>query len=208
MSIKRGDARGFQKVINKRSVCKTVEPASCCGAEAGTGHVRVANELPWIGISKRRAVQSEAVYVATLQLCHACQLCAHTARATLWWQTDSSPTDLFVSFVHVWPRVLLRIREVPSSDLWPASFLTEMFVLYTSPCKNTIWEKNGKFVSVLKKHPTPRRGNECRDCLVNTPASYSGGSGFKSQHENRQKWLRSLWFFSVPPGKCWDSTLL
>jgi hypothetical protein len=96
----------------------------------------------------------------------------------------------------------------PELDLWPASFLTEMFVLYTSPCKNTIWEKNGKFVSVLKKHPTPRRVTECRGWLVNTPASYSGGSGFKSQHENRQKWLRSLWFFSVPPGKCWDRTLL
>jgi hypothetical protein len=42
---------------------------------------------------------------------------------------------------------------------------------------------------------------------VTAPASYLGGSGFKSQPRDRQSWLRFSRFFSVTPGECRDSTL-
>jgi hypothetical protein len=44
--------------------------------------------------------------------------------------------------------------------------------------------------------------------VVNTPASYSGGSGFKSWPRDRLSWLRFLVVFLSPPGKCWESTLI
>jgi hypothetical protein len=43
--------------------------------------------------------------------------------------------------------------------------------------------------------------------VVNTPASYSGGSGFKSPPGDQLSWLRFSWFSSVPLGKCRDKTL-
>jgi hypothetical protein len=43
--------------------------------------------------------------------------------------------------------------------------------------------------------------------VVNTPALYSGGPGFKSWPGDQLCWLRFLWFSSVPPGKCQDSTV-
>jgi hypothetical protein len=55
--------------------------------------------------------------------------------------------------------------------------------------------------------PYPSRKTECRNLVVNSPASYSGGPGFNSRPGDR---LCSLRFFLVvlsPPGKCWDSTL-
>jgi hypothetical protein len=42
--------------------------------------------------------------------------------------------------------------------------------------------------------------------VVSSPASYSGGAGFKSRPGDRLSWLRFVVVFSVPPGKCRDST--
>jgi hypothetical protein len=36
----------------------------------------------------------------------------------------------------------------------------------------------------------------------------SGGALFESQPGHWLFWLKFLWFSSVPPGKCWDSTLI
>jgi hypothetical protein len=38
------------------------------------------------------------------------------------------------------------------------------------------------------------------------PALYLGGRGLKSRPRDWLPWLGLLWFFSVPPGKCQDST--
>jgi hypothetical protein len=43
--------------------------------------------------------------------------------------------------------------------------------------------------------------------VVNTPASYSEGTGVKSRPGDRLSWLRFLYFSSVRPGECRDSTL-
>jgi hypothetical protein len=47
----------------------------------------------------------------------------------------------------------------------------------------------------------------CRGRVVNTPATYSGRSGFKSRPKDRLSWQVFLWFSSVSPGKCQDCTL-
>jgi hypothetical protein len=49
--------------------------------------------------------------------------------------------------------------------------------------------------------------NESRGRVVNSPASYSGGSGFISRLTDRLNWLRLFVFFSAPTGKCLNSTL-
>jgi hypothetical protein len=43
--------------------------------------------------------------------------------------------------------------------------------------------------------------------MDNTPASYSEGREFKSRPVDRQFWLKSSWFPSVPPGQCRYTTL-
>jgi hypothetical protein len=49
---------------------------------------------------------------------------------------------------------------------------------------------------------------ECHGWMVNTPTSYLWGLGFKSQLRDRLSWLKFFMvFLSVPPAKCWDSTL-
>jgi hypothetical protein len=49
---------------------------------------------------------------------------------------------------------------------------------------------------------------ERRGWVVNTPALYSGGPGFKSLPGDRLSWLRFfVFFFSVLPGECRYSTL-
>lgn len=44
-----------------------------------------------------------------------------------------------------------------------------------------------------------------RDAVDATPASYSGGRGFRSRLTDRASW--GLWFSSVSPSKCLDRTL-
>jgi hypothetical protein len=44
--------------------------------------------------------------------------------------------------------------------------------------------------------------------VVNTPASYSGGSGFKSWPGDQLPWMSCSWFSSVYPSECRDSTLI
>jgi hypothetical protein len=55
-------------------------------------------------------------------------------------------------------------------------------------------------IQLSPKQPTEHRGR-----VVSTPASYSGGPGFKPQ-TGYLDWDFS-WFFSVPPGKWRNSTL-
>jgi hypothetical protein len=47
---------------------------------------------------------------------------------------------------------------------------------------------------------------ERRGRVVNTPASYSGGLGFKYRALRPTVLTGSSWIASVP-GKCWDSSL-
>jgi hypothetical protein len=43
--------------------------------------------------------------------------------------------------------------------------------------------------------------------MVSTPVSYLGCLRLKSRTRDGLSWPRFSWFFSVPPSKCWDSTL-
>jgi hypothetical protein len=60
---------------------------------------------------------------------------------------------------------------------------------------------------VVRTSETSIYFNERLGRVVNTPGSYSGGSGFKSGPGDRLSWLRILWFSSVPSGECRDSSL-
>jgi hypothetical protein len=51
------------------------------------------------------------------------------------------------------------------------------------------------------------KGTECCDQVVSTPASYLEDPRFNSWLRDWLSWLSFLWFYLVPPGECWDSTL-
>jgi hypothetical protein len=59
------------------------------------------------------------------------------------------------------------------------------------------------FLNTIRKFVIPK--SKKYNVVVNTPASYSGGPGFKSRSGDRQSWLRFSWFSSIPSGKCWDN---
>jgi hypothetical protein len=56
--------------------------------------------------------------------------------------------------------------------------------------------------NVLNIYQTSRRV-----WMVSTPASDSGVLRLKSRPRDRVSWEKFSWFFSVAPGKYWDSTI-
>jgi hypothetical protein len=132
--------------------------------------------------------------------------CINTAKLYLFLYLISHVTAVMVSLLKfVQPNVMVewltvvRILEVPGSYLGPETGFKLRLLWFSSVLPGEFWDSasNDSFFT----HPYTKHSG----WVVNITASYSGGTRLKSRPGDRLFW-GILWFYSVLPLKCHDST--